>query len=273
MNCLSCTATTTGVTLCARCRTTAEVALQIIARSHRELFSLGTPTQVRRRSGPADPTASAVTVRVQDTVEAAAAGTMSMLAAWVDRLLAAKPSLRRPAATVTASTAFLHRHLRTIAVHEWAGDFLRELLATEKRLNHLVSRHQGHWYAGICGARTGTQVDDWCPRDLFVHPGNSFIRCPGCGTYWSVEQRRTQVIEQARETLLPVSVIALAAVTLLDGEPSVQKLENRLRQWVARGQLEDYGVRVLGAGQQPRRVYRLGDVIDRLIGEASGVTT
>lgn len=274
MKCLHCTAATNGVLLCARCRTTTEVALQNIASYHRQLFSLGSVAHVRGRSGPSDPTGNAAgTTRVEDSVEAAAVDTMTLMARWVGRLLADRPGSKRPVGTVTASAAFMHRHLRTIVVLDWGGEFLRELLVIEKRLTQLVSRHQGHWYAGICAARTGLEFDDWCPADLFVRPGLSFIRCPSCGAHWSVEQRRAQVIEQARETLLPVSVIARAAVSLLEDEPSVQKLEARLHKWVQRGQLEDYGVRVLIKGQQPRRVYRLGDVMDKLTREVHVVRT
>jgi hypothetical protein len=126
---------------------------------------------------------------------------------------------------------------------------------------------------GTPGSAAGSpdpQVDDWCPADLFVTPGDTFLRCRTCGTFWSVAQRRDQVIAQARDALLPVAVIARAVVQLLEGEPSQQRLEARLRKWVERGLLDDYGVRVLEG--RPRRVYRLGDVIDRLTREASGVS-
>lgn len=194
-----------------------------------------------------------------------------MLSTWVRVLLDDRRELRPPGDTVVETSAFLRHNLRSIATLEWAGELVRETLSLERKLHRLVSQSQGHWYAGICASRTGTEIDDWCPQDLFVHPGQKYIRCRGCGTSWSVEQRRVLIIEQARETLLPVSVIARAAVSLLDGEPSVQKLEARLHKWVQRKQLEDYGVRVLIQGQQPRRVYRLGDVMDRLTRETGAV--
>jgi hypothetical protein len=268
MKCQHCSADTNGVVLCTRCRTTAEVSLGNLAAYHGDLFSLGGEVpRVRRRSGPSDPTGSAASEDRKDTpVEAAAVETTAMLSGWVRILLDDRPQLSCPADSVASMAAFLRQHMRTVVVLEWAGELMREVLRFEHRLHRLVSAKQGSWYAGICGATTGDGPDDWCPQDLFVHPGDRFVRCYGCGAHWSVSERRRQVIEQAREALLPVAVIARAAVTLLDGEPSQQRLEARLRKWVERQELDDYGVRVLDG--KPRRVYRLGDVIDRLTREA-----
>lgn len=271
LTCAHCQATTEGVVLCKRCRTTAAVSLEAIAANHADLFTFGsTPAPVRRRSGRSDPTGSAAS-RGDDRgsrIEDAAAETRAMLNGWVQRLIQTKPDLHAPR-DVSAMTALLTQHLRTIATAAWAGEFLAELLTYERRLKRLLSGNRGHWYAGICAARTGPEPDDWCPADLFVTPGEDVVRCRGCGTRWSVDQRRAEVIAQARDTLLPVALIARAAVSLLEGEPSQQRLEARLRKWVERGDLDDYGVRVLEG--RPRRVYRLGDVIDRLTREVSGI--
>lgn len=271
--CQHCKAKTNGVVLCRRCRTTAEISLSTIAASHAALFSLGTTVpRVRRRSGPADPTGNAVSivqVEADVVLEDAAAETTTMLVGWVRVLVDDRPQLAWPGDSVTTMVAFVARNLRTIVTLEWAGAMLKDLLTTERRLHRIVSRSQGYWYAGVCAGRTGDGPEDWCPQDLFVSPGDTYVRCKTCGTWWSVAQRRAQVIEQARDALLPVAVIARAAVSLLAGEPSQQRLEARLRKWVERGQLEDYGVRVLEG--RPRRVYRLGEVLDRLADEVSGV--
>jgi hypothetical protein len=272
LTCRHCQAKTEGVVLCKRCQTTAAVSLEAIPASHVALFSIGDieRPRTRQRSGPSDPTGSAVTRdRSVSKTETAAAETTAMLDTWVRRLLGDRPELVRPRDSVTGHAEFLKRNLRVIATLDWAGEFLGDLLGFERRLNRIVSRSQGYWYAGICGGITGEGPDDWCPQDLFVTPGDRFIRCRACRTFWSVDQRRDQVIAQARDALLPVAVIARAAVSLLEGEPSQQRLEARLRKWVERGDLDDYGVRVLEG--RPRRVYRLGDVIDRLTREVSGI--
>jgi hypothetical protein len=267
LTCLHCRATTNGVVLCTRCRTTAEVALDNLAAYHADLFSLPTNNvRIRRRSGPADPTGNLIAVGDGGGgVEAAAAETNTMLTAWCRILLDTRTQLRPPPDSVTGKAAFLRQHLNSIATLEWAGELVRQLLRFERRLHKIVSANRGQWYAGICGGRTGDALDDWCPVDLFIRTSETWVRCPACGTGWSVDQRRRRVIEQARDELLPVSLIARAAVSLLEGEPSHQRLEARLHKWVQRGQLEDYGVRVVDG--RPVRVYRLGDVLDRLVTE------
>lgn len=269
LRCLYCQADTNGVVLCKRCRNTLDVSLQNVASYHGSLFSLGGTTTVRtgKRSGPADPTgASAGTVQTEPPVERLAAETTSMLVGWVRVLLDDRRELSPPRDSVAETTAFLRRNSRSIGTLEWAGEFLRQLLDLESSLHRVVSRSQGYWYAGICAARTGPEIDDWCPRDLFVHPGQTTVRCRSCGYSWSVAERRKQILEQARESLLPVAVIARAAVSLLDGQPSVQRLEARLRKMVERGQLEVIDVRMVDG--RPRRVYQLGEVMDRLTREA-----
>lgn len=273
LSCQHCGAKTNGVVLCRRCQTTADVSLSSIAAGHAALFSLGGGApRVRRRSGPADPTGNTAGAEDEQTtdIETAAAETTIMLVGWCRVLVDDRPQLTLPGDSVVAMVEFLRHSLRTIVVLEWAGAFLSDLLKTERQLQRIISRNQGYWYAGICGARTGEGADDWCPADLFVSPGVTYVRCRACGSWWSVTQRRARVIEEARDALLPVAVIARAAVSLLAGEPSQQRLEARLRKWVERGQLEDYGVRVLEG--RPRRVYRLGEVLDRLADEVSGVS-
>lgn len=267
LSCQHCRAKTHGVVLCTRCQTTAQYALRTIAESHAALFSLKVPERVRRRRGEVvDPTGNAAsTAQAPTDVETLAAQTTNMLSTWVRALLDDRPQLAPPRDSVSAMSHFLGVHLRTIAVLEWAGAFLRDLLDAERQLHLVVRRSQGYWYAGICRAQTGAGPDDWCPQDVFVSPGERYVRCRACGHLWSVERRRTQVIGEARDLLLPVSVIARAAVALLDGQPSQQRLEHRLNKWVERGVIEDYGVRVLEG--RPRRVYRFGDVLDQLASE------
>ena len=68
----------------------------------------------------------------------------------------------------------------------------------------------------------------------------------------------------ASDQLAPVRTIAKIVVELTD-EPSVERLTRRIEKWVDREQLVDYGVRVLDG--RPRRVYRIGDVLELVSGE------
>jgi hypothetical protein len=66
------------------------------------------------------------------------------------------------------------------------------------------------------------------------------------------------MLAMARDELAPIRVIAGVVVHLTE-ESSVERLTRRIEQWVQRGQLADYGVRVLEG--RPRRVYRIDDVL------------
>lgn len=125
---------------------------------------------------------------------------------------------------------------------------------------------------GGCGRDVEVIEGDRCARELYAVPGTTHVRCPVCRTNHSVQARRTILLDQAREELLPLGVVAQVCVTLLDGEPSVERLFKRLHKWTERGVLSDYGVRVLEnrrGERRPERVYRLGDVLDTLVSDAS----
>jgi hypothetical protein len=223
-----------------------------------------------------------------------------MLVGWVRVLVDERPQLGYPSDTVKSLAGFLTANLRTIATLEWAGEMVRESLIFEHRLRRIIERSKGQWYAGICsneleperphdahsclctchlGLDIGCDIEGgcgrelstieavYCSRDLYAQPGATYVKCPSCRAQWRVAERRHILLEEARDTLLPVTVIARAALTLLDGEPSLARLDARLRKWIERGKLDDYGVRVIAG--QPRRVYRMGDVIDTLTREAS----
>lgn len=296
--------TANGLALCKRCRTTASVALENVATYHADLFSLGGQHDLekRRATGVTDPTGTAASREdtERDPADLAAAETKAQLVGWTIALQSDRPGLDTPRDTVLAISRFLAKHLASIATLEWAGEFLRELLVLERRLRTIVERGKGRWYAGICSAvlepeRPHDQssctcachlgADDCdveggscgpeyaviaavlCQHDLYAIPGTSYVRCPICRTSHSVTARRSILLEEARETVLPLGTIAQVCVSLLDGEPSVERLYKRISKWTERGQLEDYGVRVLTG--KPQRVYRLGDVLDTLIGEVS----
>jgi hypothetical protein len=181
-----------------------------------------------------------------------------------------------------------------IATLEWAAELLRDALAAERKLQRILDRADTGWYAGKCGAvledervhdgttclcacHHGAEVCDIedgcgaevtmiaqvvCERGLYASPGHGWIRCPECGTTHDAASRRDRMIAEARDELAPVSAIARIVVGLFDTEQSVERMSNRIDQWVSRKQLRDFGVRVLDG--KPRRVYRLGDVFDLL---------
>jgi hypothetical protein len=301
LTCQHCSApSTNGTVLCKRCVTTAQIALDNVASYHGDLLSIGRQTsRVRRQQGTiSDPTGTAAAGRPTphpDDPDEAAADTRTMLVGWTRVLVDAHPRVYFPRDTVAAMTTLLHQHIGSIAIMEWAGEMVRDLLQVERRLRRIIERSKGRWYAGICSAEleaerphsSATCLCDchagldqacsveggctpellvipavFCDRDLYATPGSTYVTCPQCRTQWLLHERRHIMLEAARDTLLPVQIIASAVVSLIEGEPSTRRLTERLNKWVQRGTIDDYGVRyVLG---RPVRVYRLGDVLDTL---------
>jgi len=302
VNCLSCTATTNGVTLCNACCTTLKIALDNTAAYHGDLLSVGDHSvRVRtRRAGHADPVLTAIISERElprdDDPDIAAADTKNQLVTWARVILDDNPDMDWPADTVHALVGFLIRNLKSIATADWADQILSESLTLERRLRRIVERGKGRWYAGICSTilradrphdglscacachqSPGTPCDieggcgleyetvdgEICERDLYAIPGYSYVRCPDCKTQHSVTARRKTLLSEARETLLPLSVIATVCVTLLEDEPSVERLNKRLKKWTDRGDL------IWADNDAGTRLYRVGEVLDLLARRAA----
>lgn len=273
MKCLHCTAElTNGLALCETCQQTFRVALTNVAAFYADVLRIQPGQRVKVRSAyrSTPPPAVAVTF---DPVTVATGYVDAIVIGWVRNLLDDRPGIGEPPSDVARACGWLEHHVPSIATLEWGAEALREMLECERRLQRLVDRSDTGWYAGICGNEIGRAVISeaegaevvtlTCPRNLYGTMGTSWVRCAECGRMWDAGQRREVMLREARDESAPVSVIARAVVGLLDTEPSVQRLTNRIDQWVSRKKLVSMGVRVLADGK-PHRVYRLGDVFDLL---------
>jgi len=260
--------TTNGLALCKRCQQTLTVALVNVGAFYTDALRIRPGERVRVKSTfqSAPPPPTAVTF---DPVTVATGFVDAIVIGWVRNLEDDRPGIDQPPDDVAKACAWLENHVPTIVTLEWAGEMLREIRQCERRLQQLIDRSDTGWYAGVCGNEIGRE---WtgngvqpvtCERSLYGTMGTSWVRCPECGRTWDAGQRREVMLREARDEMAPVSVIARAVVGLLDTEVSVQRLANRIDQWVKRGKLHDLGVRVLDDGK-PHRVYRLGDVFDLL---------
>jgi hypothetical protein len=270
MTCTHCTAeVSNGLALCARCQRTLTAACVNVAAYYADVDRIqpGQRVKVRSayRSSPPPATAPA-----HDPVSHATDHVDAIVVGWVRNLVDDRPTVPQPPRTVVAACGWLEAHVATIATLEWASECLREMLACERLLRRIVDQADTGWYAGVCGNEVGREEDDegesvpvLCERNLYGSVGTSWVRCPECGRTWDAGFRREVMMREARGELAPVSVIARAVVGLLDSEPSVEKLANRIDQWVSRKRLTSMGVRVLADGK-PHRVYRIGDVFDLL---------
>lgn len=267
--CLFCQATTTnGLALCGRCQQTLSVALVNIAAYYSDALRIQPGQRVKVRSAyksaPPPPVAPNI-----DPVTIATDYVAAIVVGWVRNLEDDRPEIKRAPGDFTKVCAWLEDHITTIATLAWAGDMLTEMIDCERRLQRLIDRSDTGWYAGVCGNEIGRETVDGevvavtCERNLYGTVGSSWVRCPECGRTWDAGWRREVMLHEARNQLAPVSVVARAVVGLMEDQVNVQRLANRIDQWVSRGKLHDLGVRVLEDGK-PHRVYRLGDVFDLL---------
>ena len=305
MSCTNCQAATSDhLALCTACQTTATVALVNVSAYHADVARIQPGERVKVRgayqSAPPPETKDAY-----DRISAVLDAVENSVGTWCRALEEDRPEAGAFPNGLTARTGWLDKHLSSIATLEWAGEMVRDMLACERKLLTILDKSDTGWFAGECGARLeddrahdgttcgcachngldyacdvpggcGSEVaviEVKCQRNLYVTPGQSWVRCPECGTTYDSASRRDQLMREARDKVAPVTVIARAVVGLVDTESSVERLANRIDQWVKRERLQDLGVRVLTPGAKAQRVYRLGDVFDLLKLDTAKVET
>lgn len=268
MTCKWCQAdVTNGLALCARCQTTLSTACVNVAAYFADVDRIRPGQRIKVRSTYRS-TPPPGLIPQTDPIAEALDYVASIVWGWCENLCDDRPVGAMPA-TTERRCGWLESHIPSIATLEWAAECLRELLDCERRLRRILDKADTGWYAGMCGNEIGREEVDGetvqltCERHLYGTAGTSWVRCPKCGRTWDSAARREVMLREAREFHAPVTVIASAVVGLVDGEHSVQRLANRIDQWVSRKKLHDLGVRVLADGK-PHRVYRLGDVFDLL---------
>lgn len=271
--CQHCTATTEGLELCARCQHTVRRALSNVSAFHADLFSL--PGRVfggRGANRISDPTGSAAALSDRDTIDAEAAATKRTLVQWTRRLVQDSPRAFYPTEdTVDALAKVLGQQLRHLALLPWAGEFTNDVLGIEKRLRKTVEANKGLWCAGVCGTILDDETGEFCRRVLYADPDKDRVFCPVCRTTWPVAERRRILLEAARDEVTNVAAIARACAALLGDEPSQAKLERRIQNWIDRGLIERQGSHDVDG--RLRKVYRVGDVLDRLLDTQSAPTS
>lgn len=218
-----------------------------------------------RISDTLDETANALTTWARALVDS-----RPQLARLLDRLVRARTEERVDEAQAVAwfCRAF-ERFLTSIATTDWCGEFVRELGEHEARLRGLTEVAVPGWYAGSCRR---------CASPTYVVPGLTWVTCGGCGATTHVGEHLAVVLEEARGWVARPKALAGALVALLDTEPSVQRLYDRIRQWAARGDLMpirrvvrgytwsvDEDRMVVADEETGHARYRLGDTLDLVL--------
>lgn len=269
MSCLHCTAeTSNGLALCERCQQTLRQALTNAAAYFTDVDRIRPGQRVKVRSTYKSTPPPGLMVP-RDPIADALDHVATIVFGWARNLEDDRPGIHGTLPITTERRCgWLESHVPSIATLEWAGECLREMLDCERMLRRILDRADTGWYAGMCGNEIGRETTEDgevlpvnCERHLYGTQGSKWVSCPECGRTWDSGARREVMIEEARDEHAPVSVIANAVVGMIDGEHSVQRLANRIDQWVTREKLTSLGVRVLADGK-PHRVYRLGDVFD-----------
>lgn len=237
----------------------------------------------------------------------AQAATRNAVTTWARALHDDRPELGWPKYdTVHSVCSHFAKHLGTISGLPWADEFKADMLSLERELAKVVDRPADAWYAGLCGfvvgdahdgsicacgchnlehegacetAQHGGECDvpggcgrefdaSACEQPLYANATQVYITCRTCGTTYHVDERRDELLEQARDREATVEVITRIVTTLGDQAVRTEKVAARIRQWSVRGRITSHGQRVVNG--RPRPVYRIGDVLDLLNREDTG---
>jgi hypothetical protein len=267
MNCLSCTAeTTNGLAMCQRCQQTLRVALVNAGSYYADVEKIK-PGQRVRVSSAYRSTPPPEIEPARDPISDALNALDNAVSTWARMLCDDRPGIGKTPTSTTSTIGWLESHVPSISTLEWCGEMVREIRAHERSLRRILDKADTGSYVGTCGNEIGREWTDGevvpvlCERHLYAVESTAWVQCPECGRNWDTAERRSKMLADVRSQLLPLRAVARILVRLTD-EPSVERLTRRIEKWVEREQIQDYGVRVLDG--KPRRVYRVGEVEDKL---------
>ena len=148
----------------------------------------------------------------------------------------------------TNPARYLRRNLPALASHPDAGQAVDEITDAVQLGWRTVDRPPDSLLAGQCTAST---PDGPCRTPLYARPYDAVTACPVCHTSHDVADRRTDMLEAAKDILVTHHV-ALGWVRLLTDRAVPA---GTWRSWVSRGRVTPHAVDPAG-----RYLYRFGDV-------------
>lgn len=157
---------------------------------------------------------------------------------------------RGPADTPASMAAWLSAGLRRLARHPAAEEAHAEILGAARQAQHVIDRPADRVFAGRCPG---------CGNALYARPGAPTVQCRDCDADpvdvdTQLAQMRARVEDQLAH---PTGAAAL--LTRLD----IKAPEATIRRWAKQGRIAAHGTDLRG-----RRLYRIGDIIDTITGEA-----
>jgi len=281
--CLSCGAeTSNGLALCELCQRKARVDLEFLPVYFRNL-ARWRPGRAGSRQVPGSREPGRLLSggdRVGRTLDEIGAH----LVGWAEALDDDRPGIRWPldladlaeAEQAVSLCGVFAEHVASIATTEWGGVFAMEISGHEDKLRRLTEAVVPGWYAGAC-MRIVTMEGSECGGSTYVVPGLTWANCTRCGATTYARDHLAVILAEARGWVAPPKRLAEAIVALVDGELSVPRLYDRIRQWASRGDLkpihrtvrdyvydDDADALVVANVQTGRARYRFGEVFDLL---------
>lgn len=288
IQCLHCHAeTSNGLALCEGCRARALVDLEFLPVYYRNLARWRRPGRPNGSLG-----SGSWLLRRGDTqgghIEPALDRALATLTEWAEKV-AHVPYGDTEADTFAAACELLEHNLAKVATRDDAGRFVREIGDHERELRDLTEVFVPGWYAGACQQPSGRDMEGRqhvCGASTYVVPGLTWVTCPRCGATTHAREHVDVVLTEAVDWIAAPRLIAEAIVVLVEAEHSVDRLYKRISKWgetrkrkVIRGGQEITltsppkipSTRRLDLDGKPigPKLYRLGDVLDRLATEGA----
>ncbi len=153
------------------------------------------------------------------------------VARWSAVLLAAgRPA--PPSWTTSGLAAWMETQLPWIRLQEWSTKMLDDIRATNDRAMRAVDRPADRLYLGTCGQQLQGEA---CRSELLASPGDSVVRCPGCGTSVSVAVRRSELMEAALGMWLSAGEIERLSAALAGDQAQLRVKRTTVAMWHQRG--------------------------------------
>jgi hypothetical protein len=160
---------------------------------------------------------------------------------------------RTPVHPLTHLSGWLADQVTWLRHRPEAVEALDELGNAARLAARTVDNPPDRWYAGRCLV----QLDDGpeCETDLYALPGAGTVRCPGCGILHDADERRTWLLEQARDQLAHAAWLASVLTRLGHAVTS-----SSIRGLAHRGRIVAHSDDEMG-----RPLYQLGEVLDVVV--------
>ena len=164
------------------------------------------------------------------------------------------PYSRGPADTCQGMAAWLSAGLQRLVRHPAAEEAHGEIVAAVAAAERVVDRPADRWYAGPCAD---------CTTPLYVKPGVTAGTCRECGQEFQVADRWDWMREQCKDLLGSPSYVAMVCTGL-----GAVVSPSTVRVWISRKKIHPrHFVRPIKDDGDLRPLYRVGDVLKRVLGE------